>query len=292
MTPSLEDMQVFCTVVDAGSFTKAALQLDRTKSAISQSVSRLEVNLGVQLLYRSTRSLSLTEMGRDFYRHCCDIRSSYDRALEAVKEAVKEAEPVGHLTIAAPQALTQAFVVPALSDLLQTHPRLEVTLLADDNPADLIEGQIDVAIRVGRLQHQTAKVRRLGDLTEGLYASREYLESFQYQSISPEEIQHAQFIGQQWQGRRLDYQAQDGQGFTVTPKLRCNSVHDALALALNHQGLARLPDSFVDSSPMAESLVRVVGVAKTPIYSMHFFAKSAPKKVQVFLQYLKRYLIT
>ena len=150
-------MQVFLAVVEARTFTAAAERLGRTKSAVSQAVSRLENDTGERLLYRSTRSLSLTEAGTQFYAHCRDIRDTYDKALLAIK-----AKPSGTLSVTAPHAICKSVVDPAIAKFIELYPDIGVRLLADDSPVDLIESQVDIAIRVGDLAQKSTKVSKFG----------------------------------------------------------------------------------------------------------------------------------
>jgi len=283
MKPNLEDMQVFVTVVEAQTFTIAAERLGRSKSAVSQTVSRLEKDLGERLFYRTTRSLSLTEVGANFYSHCCDIRDIYQSALADIK-----AKPTGTLTITAPHALCQSIVTPALNMFIRQYPELKVRLIADDVPKDLIESQIDLAIRVGSLEIQSAKVSKLGELSESLYASPDYIT--QQGGIPTEltEIVTWRHITSEWQGVPAKYQLPDGNTIRVTPSIRCNSLHDILYLANSGAGIARLPDICVTEQQHANTLCKIAELSVTPIHYMHLFDKQPPAKVKAFIELLRQ----
>lgn len=282
MKPSLEDMHVFLTVVEARTFTAAAEQLRRTKSAVSQAISRLESDIGVHLLYRSTRSLSLTEAGTQFYGHCRDIRDVYDNALLEIK-----AKPSGTLSVTAPHAICKSVVDPAIAKFVEIYPDIDVRLLADDSPMDLIESQVDLAIRVGDLTLQSAKVSKLGMLYESLYACPEYIAS---QGGLPEElavISNWSHIANDWQGVPVKYVLPKGDVLRVTPRVRCNSFYDMVRLAKLGAGVARLPDITVLPSVTEGSLIKMCKVSATPVYYMHLFSNKPPAKVKKFITLLR-----
>lgn len=286
MKPSFEDMQLFLAVVEAKSFTAAADNLMRTKSAISQGVTRLEKDLGITLLYRSTRSLSLTEAGAEFYRHCCEVRESYDNALENIKSF--GAKPSGLLTITVPHTLMETIVLPAVSQTLSENRDIDIRLLADDKSIDLIDGQVDLAIRVGKLDLQTAKVTKLGMLSESLYASKGYVALNGGLPKDLQTLQHWQHIAHEWQGQPVRYSTKTGLDIKVKPRVRCNTITDIIHLVLQGQGVARLPDVTVQHYVDQGELVKLEHLAITPVHAMHMFANKTPVKVQLFIKTLKQ----
>ncbi|WP_444945435.1 LysR family transcriptional regulator [Microbulbifer sp. VTAC004] len=285
MKPNLEDMQVFLAVVEARSFTAAADNLTRTKSAISQAVTRLEGDLGTRLLYRSTRALSLTEAGTQFYTHCREIRDIYNSALADLKSTNEKLS--GTLTITAPHALCEPVIVPAIAQFAEQHPQLGIRLLANDAPIDLIESQVDLAIRVGSLDMQSAKVSKLGILRESLYASKTYMDE---QGGLPEDLStliHWRHIANDWQGIPIKYELGSKRKIRVIPKIRCNSLHDILKMTEMGLGIARIPDITASQSIEKGLLKRVIEVGSTPIHYMHLYPKKPPVKVQRFIKSVK-----
>lgn len=287
MKPSFEDIQFFLAVVEAKSFTMAADNLLRTKSAVSQGVTRLEKDLGVTLLYRSTRSLSLTEAGEEFYRHCCEVRDSYDNALESIKSF--GAKPSGLLTVTVPHTLVETIVLPAVNQTISENSDIDIRLLADDKSVDLIDGQVDLAIRVGKLELQTAKVTKLGMLSESLYASHEYVQSKGGVPANLNEIQQWQHIAHDWQGQPVRYVTKGRLDIKVKPRVRCNTITDIIHLVAQGQGVARLPDITVQDYVRRGDLVKLEHLAVTPVHAMHMFANKTPMKVQLFIKTLKEH---
>lgn len=285
MRLGLADMLVFLEVVEARSFSAAAERLGRTRSAISQAVSRLEEDVGSRLLYRSTRSLTLTEPGTRLLTRCHDIRQSYDGAVADMMSLSHD--PSGHLTVTAPHALCASFLVSAVGRFLAEFPEMSVRLIAEDARIDLIEAQIDLAIRVGTPDGQTAKVSKLGQLGESLFASPDYIAQ---QGGVPQDIRDLcqwRHIANDWQGTPITYTTTDGAQFKVEPRLRCNSFPNILTLTEASLGVARLPDSAADPSIRSGRLVALADLGSTPIHSMHQFDKNPPPKVRRFLETLR-----
>ncbi|WP_444931891.1 LysR family transcriptional regulator [Microbulbifer sp. SSSA002] len=288
MKPSLEDMQVFLAVVEARSFTLAADRLERTKSAVSQTITRLESDIGTRLLYRSTRSLSLTEAGAEFYAHCREIKDIYNSALASLRH--NSDKLAGSLSVTAPHALCEPLIVPAIIKLAEQHPQLKVRLLANDSPMDLIESQVDLAIRVGNLELQSAKVSKLGLLEESLYASPQLIEK--QCGIPPDlsELQNWPHIANDWQGTPLKYELGNEVLIRATPKVRCNSLHDIVQLVEAGIGIARLPDIITRKMVGKGTLCPITPIAAAPIHYMHLFSQRPPAKVQTFIKAIKAQL--
>ena len=153
MTGSLEDivgMAVFARVVEARLFTDAAKRLGLAKSAVSARVGRLEESVGVRLLHRTTRKLSLTEEGLAFYERCARLLAAADEAASVAEEA--GGAPSGTLRVTAPLAFSQLHLAPALADFLAANPRVTVDLSAEDRLVDLVADGFDLAIRIGRVR--------------------------------------------------------------------------------------------------------------------------------------------
>ncbi|AWF80415.1 hypothetical protein BTJ40_06095 [Microbulbifer sp. A4B17] len=288
MKPSLEDMQVFLAVVEARSFTLAADRLERTKSAVSQAVTRLESDIGTRLLYRSTRSLSLTEAGSEFYAHCREIKDIYNSALAGLRNSSDKL--AGSLSVTAPHALCGPVIVPAIIKLAEQHPHLKIRLLANDSPMDLIESQVDLAIRVGNLELQSAKISKLGLLGESLYASPQLIDNQCGVPTDLTELENWPHISNDWQGSPLKYELQSGVQVRATPKIRCNSLHDIVQLTEAGIGVARLPDIIARKKVKNGILCPITSVAAAPIHYMHLFSKRPPAKVQIFVKAVKAQL--
>ena len=173
MIHELRGLLVFAHVVETRSFTKAAQRLGITRSAISKHIAGLEAELGVQLLVRTTRKLSLTDVGERVYESCARIAEDVESAREAA--LTHSSQVAGHLRIAAPLALGRDYVVPLVSEFLALHPHTTAELFLSDSFADVVEERIDVAVRVGRVREGSLVARRLNTVRFVLCASPAYL---------------------------------------------------------------------------------------------------------------------
>lgn len=171
---ALEDIEVFAEVVQAKSFTQAAKRLSIPTSTASAKVARLEERLGVTLMLRTTRQVSVTPEGKAYYQHCV-------RALAELAEAERElaeglAGPSGKLRITAPADLTQSVLAPIVERYLALYPDVSVELIMTNRQVDLVGEGINLAVRVGDLASSNLIARRFFETRAGLWASSEYLE--------------------------------------------------------------------------------------------------------------------
>ncbi|MBX9927231.1 MAG: LysR family transcriptional regulator [Hyphomicrobiaceae bacterium] len=169
----LGPMQTFVRVVDAGSFTAVANQLNTTQPTISRQIAALEEHLGARLLTRTTRSLTLTDDGRAFYEHAL-------RALEALGEAEnavgrRRRKPTGLLRMATPVVFGRLHIVPRLPAFLSRYPDVSIDLVMSDTFTDLAEQGIDLAIRVGEITDPSLIAKRIGIVRRVTVASPAYL---------------------------------------------------------------------------------------------------------------------
>ncbi len=166
-------MLVFAEVVERGSFTAAAKALGRSKAAISKEVSALERRLGAQLLNRTTRSMSLTEIGEAFYERCQRVAEQTELAELSVSEL--QAEPRGEIRVAAPMSFGHRILAPALPAFLEKHPELRVDVDLTDRKIDLVREKFDLALRIGVLRDSSLVARKLAPLRAVVCATPSYL---------------------------------------------------------------------------------------------------------------------
>lgn len=168
-----EDIQAFVAVVEAGSFTAAADRLDIAKSAVSRRVSALEERLGVQLLRRTTRVLNLTDTGTSFYESSRRILSDLEEAESAVQQ--EHGELSGTLRVALPLSFGVRHMCAPIAAFSRRHPKVHFDLDLNDRRVDLIEDNVDVALRIGHLSDSSLIARRLFDAKTVVCASSHYL---------------------------------------------------------------------------------------------------------------------
>ena len=176
---------VFAKVVEAGSFVGASRELDMPTTTVSRKVSELEAQLGARLLQRTTRSLSLTDVGRAYYAHAARVAAEVEEAELAVTRL--QAAPRGRLRVTMP--LNFGFLAPAVATYMERYPDVEVELVGADRVVDLVQEGFDVAVRAGALSDSTLVARHLGALQSFLVASPAYLERAGEPEI-PTDLEH------------------------------------------------------------------------------------------------------
>lgn len=169
----LNRVTLFIQVVESGSFTKAAEHLGVTTSGVSRALTRLEEDLGVRLIQRTTRKLSLTAAGRGYFEQVRGALALVDEASTIASEMGEE--PRGTVRLTAPPALVSS-LIPALAEFLRRYPKISVELSGSQGVVDLVEQGLDLAVRIGRLRDSSLIAKRVGKLVTCLFASREYVE--------------------------------------------------------------------------------------------------------------------
>ena len=168
----LLEMEVFAAVVDAGSISAAAERRSMAKSAVSKRLADLESRLGVSLLNRTTRRLSLTAAGEEFYGHCQKILGEVEAAEGAVAD--NDGRVAGKIRLTAPLSFGLEHLGPALNRFLALHPSVSVDIDFSDRRVDIVEEGFDLAIRISRLGDSTLMARRLADIRHVICASPDY----------------------------------------------------------------------------------------------------------------------
>ncbi|MBD8166046.1 LysR family transcriptional regulator [Erwinia persicina] len=182
----LDSMKVFVQVVELRSFTKAADALHLHRPAVTRAIQQIEADLGVKLLHRTTRSLSLTAEGEAFYQRA---RLLLLEVSDLMASFSPTQPPRGRLRIDAPLALTHGILVPALADFQSLYPDIEMVLTASDRKADLVAEGIDCAIRLGELDDSSFISRRLGRVRMATCAAPSYLEKYGT-PLTPDDLIH------------------------------------------------------------------------------------------------------
>lgn len=245
----VSDAAVFCTVVNQGSFTAAADALQCSKGAVSKFVSRLEARLGVRLLNRTTRRLSLTEAGEDFYRRASRALAELGAAEQEVAEHADR--PSGTLRISAPTFYGAEILSCRLADFHRRFPQLSIDLVLDNRLVDLVEERFDAAIRIAAPVDSTLVMRRLMDVPMVTCASPAYLKQRGRPAHPGELGDHECLIytldsrPDQWSYVRLN-----GAPYTVQVrgKLRVNDDHVLRRAAMDGIGIARMPRPFLQDA--------------------------------------------
>jgi DNA-binding transcriptional LysR family regulator len=252
----LAAMQTFVRVVDTSSFSAAARQLNQGQPAVSKTVAQLEQRLGVQLLLRSTRGLTITEAGQRFYERA---RRSIEEADEAERAARGEgAGLMGILRAAAPTTFARLHIVPQMPLFLARHPGLEVDLILDDRVIDLVQEGVDVALRMGDLADSSLTARRIATGARAVLATPAYL-ARAGEPASPAELaaHEAVVYSQGQQGVWAFERSGSMVSVAVRGRLRVSSAEGIRAAVLSHVGLT-IASTWMFTPELASRAIRRV----------------------------------
>lgn len=249
----IEELQTFIEVADAGGVSPAALRLGVSKSIVSRRLLRLEAELGIQLLARTTRGAALTEAGAIFRDHAVRACAEIDMARETI---VPAGELRGRLRIAVPVSFGLTHFAPVVAELARRHPQLHVQTCYSDRFVDLIAEGYDCAIRVGYLQDSSLIARRVGPIHGKLLASPDYIKAHGAPE-TPEQLVGFEAL---MQGTET-WQFMDGDKIiTVRPQGRFKADNGAalVAAATAGLGIAYLPDCLTHDDVAAGALVPIM----------------------------------
>ena len=254
----LTGMAIFARVVELRSFTRAARELGMTKSTVSKQVGRLEDRLGLRLLNRSTRQLSLTEAGAAFYQGCRQMVAEAEQAEQAVSFLAEA--PRGTLFVSAPVSFGTLHIMPGLPDFLQRYPELRVEVTLNDRIVDLIEEGFDIGVRIRKLEDSALVSRRLAPSRRVLAAAPDYLaRRGAPQRLEDLAEQDCLIYAYQAEGALWRLSGPDGKReVKVAGRLRANNGEALLAAAVGGAGIAFLPTFICGDALRNGRLARVL----------------------------------
>ncbi len=283
---------VFVAVVQYGGFSPAARFLGISKSAVSKRISQLEQQLGVKLLHRTTRKLSLTEAGEHYFEHALKANLAARDAEDAVAQL--QGEPQGRLRINSPMSFGRLHMAPMIPEFLKKYPKIRIDLVMDDKRLDLVSGGFDLAIRGGALPDSTLVARRLATLNSVLCVSPDYLERHGYPQQLDDLLQH-NCLSFSYSNDVKEWSFTQGNqrhSVVVSGNYQVNNSEALLEAVLQGLGIARLP-TFVAGPDIRTGRLKVL----FPEYKMPELAINAvlierqymPAKVRAFLDFAIEY---
>ncbi|MGJ3256835.1 MAG: LysR substrate-binding domain-containing protein, partial [Alcanivorax sp.] len=247
-------IEAFVEVVRRGSFADAARHLGVSSSHVSRLVSRLETQLGTQLLYRTTRRLKLTDAGAVYFDHCGQLFDGFQEALSAISDY--QQRPTGVLKLTCATTFGERYIAPRVNDFLARHPQLSVQLDFTNRRVDIIDEGFDVAIRTGALPDSSLIARKLCPRREYIVGSADYFQRHARPHTLGELNQHNCLLGSadQW---AVDVDGQHRQ-WKVQGNWKGNSGMALLDAARKGLGLAQLPDYYVEDDLHRGQLISVL----------------------------------
>lgn len=292
---NLNRLAIFVALVRAGSFTAAAERLGMTKAMVSQHLARLEQELGVTLLLRSTRRMALTEAGHVFHADCERILADTEAAI--VRVGKSQETPTGTLRLTTTTDYGTAVIAPALAGFMRQHPPLQVDLVIGDQVSDLIAERFDLSIRIGWLRDSSLRAVRLGGFRQLVVAAPAY--------IAQHGAPHApaELAGHDWIAMSLlatplrwTFSGPDGTRRSVRMRqvAQANNASAVRVLALSGSGVSVLPDYLVNEDIRAGRLVVLLAQYQLREGGIHavYPGRQMPAKVRAFIEYLRVYLST
>ena len=283
------EMQTFAAVVDAGSFVKAAEALGLSKAAMSRHVGELETRLGVRLLQRTTRRLSLTEEGQVFYARSKELLAGVDEAEAEITSRSGAAS--GLLRINAPFTFGILHLAPLWGVFRSQYPQVALDVTLADRVVDLVDEGYDVAIRIATLPSSTLISKRLASTRMVLCASPSYLAAHGAPQHPAELAAHA-VISYSYLATRDEWHFVGPQGpvsVKTQPCIRTNNGDTCRAAALAHQGIILQPDFLVGRDLASGALLELMPTFRTlelGIYAVYPTRKHVPPKVRALIDFL------
>jgi DNA-binding transcriptional LysR family regulator len=280
----IEDLETFVEVADSGGISAAAKRLNVAKSIVSRRLSRLEAELGVQLLARSTRGAALTEAGVTFRDHAARVCAEIEAARE---EVLPSGELRGRLRIAAPFSFGPSHFAPALAELARRHPSLHIHTHYSDRYVDLVGEGFDCGIRVGYLADSNLLARQIGSFAVHLFASPRYISEHGAPETPDDVLAHEAIM----QGRESWKFSDGNKTFPIHPHGRFKA-DSAIALAeatAAGVGIAALPDVIAERDLVSGELVRVMTGYSLPsvgIFVVRPPAQHLTRKVRILTELL------
>ncbi|MTH48271.1 DNA-binding transcriptional regulator YafC [Intestinirhabdus alba] len=292
MKATSEELAIFVSVVESGSFSRAAERLGQANSAVSRAVKKLEMKLGVSLLNRTTRQLSLTEEGKRYFRRVQAILQEMAAAETEIIES--RTTPCGLLRIDAATPVVLHFLMPLIAPFRERYPEVTLSLVSSETFINLIERKVDVAIRAGTLTDSSLRARPLFTSYRKLVASPEYIVRFGTPA-SAEDLQRHLCLGfteptslNTWPIAR-----HDGQLYEITCGLSSNSGETLKQLCLSGNGIACLSDYMIDKEiargELTELMKDIRLPVKMPFSAVYYSDRAVSTRIRAFIDFLSEH---
>lgn len=289
---TLEDMRIFITIVNTGSFTAAADRLMLSKQYVSRRVAMLESRLSARLLVRNTRNLSVTDIGQVFFRHASRILDEVRQAEEAI--SLRQSRLVGNFKISLPHTFGLRHVAPLISAFQQQNPDVTLQIDTNDRFVDVIAEGFDMALRIGMLADSSLIARQLGTLPMVICASPSYLEQYGIPTNPSSLTEHRCLLygRERQQGWNLQVGG-DSRLFPVDGPVLSNNGEVIRESAEAGLGLALLPRFIVEQGISAGRLIPVLeevtppGLSLSALYPQH---RQHSPVVRALLSYISEHI--
>lgn len=286
----LDAMQAFVRVIEKGSFSAVAKERGIGQPAVSKQISSLEEELGTELLHRTSRSIALTEAGRDFYESALRILDDFENATSRIGRG--QTAPKGLIRVAVPPTFARLHMVSKLPAFFTAYPDIAIEMSTSESPATIIEDGFDFAIHSGDLPDSTLVARRLGQTMTVLVATPQYLARYGAPE-SPEDLSRFRSVVfvergsiQQWSfGSGLD-----AKRVVPTGVFRTDDIEQMRMGVLEHLGIAQAPAWLFAAELREGTVVRLLTPFErtVPILAVRPASRRMSAKVRIFIEHLEK----
>lgn len=293
MKTTSEELAIFVAVVESGSFSRAAERLGQANSAISRAVKKLENKLGVNLLNRTTRQLSLTEEGERYFRRVQSVLQEMAAAETEVMET--KSTPRGTLRVDAATPVVLHFLMPLIKPFRERYPEINLSLVSSETFINLIERKVDVAIRVGKLTDSSLRARPLFKSYRKIIASPDYIARYG-KPETVEELRNHVLLGftEPVSLNTWPIASADGQLFEATPDISSNSGETLKHLCLSGNGIASLSDYMIDKELASGELVDLLADKRLPVEmpfsAVYYSDRAVSTRIRAFIDFISERL--
>ncbi|UJF18370.1 LysR family transcriptional regulator [Vibrio sp. SS-MA-C1-2] len=288
----LEYMRLFITIVESGSITKAAEQLDMAKSVVSKRLSELEENLKCKLINRTTRTSSLTDAGEFYLQRAHQILSDVTQLNEAV--VLEQTSVKGILRISAPLVFGLEHLAPAFDLFYKKYPDIQLDIDFSDTKIDLVKEGYDLAFRIGILEDSSLRFKRIAPVSFKICATKKYLDQHGYPETIEEFKQH--HLVKYSLVKRAGYTVhdKDDREYTLKGKINiyANNGTFLKMMVLNHHGISAFPTFNVWQEIKDKKLIEIMPnykIKRTHAYIVYPNSRYLPHKNRVFIDFIQQY---
>lgn len=286
---NLNKLVVFKEVVQAGSFTKAAVNLKQPKSRISRIISSLEKELGVQLIYRTTRQFQLSDAGSELFNRLAPLLNEIKNSLDIVTSASEEM--TGTIRVTSPEDVGSELMAKLCQEFMELYPKVQISLHASTQLLDLVKESIDVSIRVSRSKDSTLIQKKIGHVQMIFIMSPQLFQKYQPRRLEDlEKIPFLVFDAKDLKTRPVRVtNLKEIRSIKPRPCFGSNNFGVLRAMALNHSGFALVPAFLVQDNLARGELIQVCKDWRTegvPVQILIPHQKEVSKKIRKFIDFI------
>ncbi|MCU4676390.1 LysR family transcriptional regulator [Catenovulum sp. 2E275] len=277
----------FVAVAETNSFTLAAKKLALSTAQVSRQINALEKRLGIKLLYRTTRHVSLTDEGQIYYHNCKHVLDGLENAELAISQ--RHNQLTGKIKMTAPVNYGELKIVPLVNQFLVENPNMQIELELTNTRLDLTEHGLDLAIRLGSLENSSLMAKRLTKRRLYLCASTHYIKQFGEPKTISQLAEHNCLLGTLEHWRFMD--SDKSINLKVKGRLRCNSGFALVEAALNHLGIVQLPDYYLKQHIQSGRLQSLLNEYQKPddgVWAVYPNNRYLSNKLKILVDYLQQ----